>query len=165
MNANDVLSIHIERDGNDLLYRIVNVSDASIWVFVHVPTIENGEYTFAKDAAWLEKEGDVLLVRKVDTPVPDAVRAERIRSGAIQLAPGAERSGAIELGDRVEVAPAYGDPELLDVSKVVMEVGWLPLRDGQSRRDLMWEGQPFAYLRPETEPGEQRLVRSAPIRW
>lgn len=161
----DVLKIEPARAGNDLTYRITNRSAQPVWIFIHVPTLQNGEYTFAKDAAWLEAEAGLLLVRKVDTPVPDDVKAERVQSGAVQLAPGATRQGRIELGDHVETRAAYRSPARHDVSRIVMEVGWLPVRDGQPREDLTWEGEPFAYLRPEVEPGGQRFVRSTPLAW
>lgn len=165
-HSDDVLRIDARRDGSDLAYQVTNQGAQPVWTFLLVPTTADGKLTFAKDAAWLEREGELLIVRKVDTPVPDDVKAERISSGAIQLAPGASHGGRIQLGDEVEVRGAYQRTATrLPVSRVVLEVGWLPVREGQARQDLSWEGQPFAYLRPEVEPGGQRLARSPAIAW
>lgn len=161
--SSNALTIEAKREGTELGYRVTNTSSQPIWAFLLVPTVEKGQRTFAKDAAWLESDGDVLLVRKVDTPVPNDVKSERIRSGAVQLAPGATREGRIELGNPEETRPPYGRPTPLTATKIVVEVGWLPVREGQPREELAWEGEPFAYLRPEVEPGGQRFARSAPI--
>lgn len=162
----DVLSIDARRERSDLVYRVTNKGAKPIWAFLLVPTLADGKLTFAKDAAWLESEGDLLLVRKVDTPVPDDVKAERYDSGAIRLAPGASHEGRIQLGDEVEVRGPYQRASTrMKVSRVVLEVGWLPVREGQASQDASWEGKPFAYLRSEVEPGGQQLARSPVITW
>lgn len=162
-----VLDVQIHRAGDRLCWRVANASAAPVWAFLLVPSIIAGRESFAVDAAWFAAEGARVIARKVDTPVPDdGRRIDRVTSGAIELAPGAVREGALVLGDQVEVGGPYED-ELVQrpVGEIVLEVGWLPVREGQRAERLQWDGAPFAYLEPEIEPGGQRFTRSAPLRW
>lgn len=162
----DALAVDARREGADLVYRVTNRGTQPVWAFLLVPTLVDGKLTFAKDAAWLENAGELLVVRKVDTPVPAGVKAERNNSGAVKLAPGTSHEGRIQLGDEVDARAAYQRTSTrVKVTRVVLEIGWLPVRDGQALREASWEGQPFAYVRSEVEPGGQQLARSPVITW
>jgi len=160
------LEVTIHRSADALVWRVENVSPAPVWAFLLVPTLIDGAYSFAVDSAWLEVEGDRLLVRKVDAPVPDGRKVERLSTGAVELPPGGARQGRILLGDEVTVGGAYArERSRHRVRTVVMEVGWLPVHAAQEARRYVWDGQPFAYLRSELEPRGQRFERSAPLAW
>ncbi|HNN95219.1 MAG TPA: hypothetical protein PKI03_23240 [Pseudomonadota bacterium] len=161
------LAVAIHREGPLLHWRVTNVSAAPVWAFLLVPTPAEGSFTFATDAAWLEAEGELIVARKVDAQVPEGPRhLDPIPSGAVELAPGATRTGALAIAEEMEVGGAYAaHPERRRVVSIVLEVGWVPVRAGQPAERLTWAGQPFAYLQTLTEPGGQRYVRSAPLRW
>jgi hypothetical protein len=162
------LALAIGQRGHDLCWSVTHVGDASVWVFVLVPSVIAGRLSFAVDCAWLELADDgTLLVRKVDAALPDDVLADdRVRSGAVLLAPGASVSGAIALAAPLRLRVPYrARRDVVTPSAVVLEVGWVPERAGQAVEHLEHDGRPFGYLYPEDEPGGQRYARSARLAW
>jgi hypothetical protein len=165
----DPLEISISQAGDDLRWTVSNRGATPVWAFLLVPSVVEGRLSFAVDSAWLETTPDgTLLVRKVDTPIPKDIDADdRIRSGAVALAPGEQRTGSIRLGREVQTRlPYHADARpRVAVKRVVLEVGWLPVRAEQHAERLTWQGQPFAYLQTEQEPGGQHFSRSSPLTW
>ncbi|MFO0572393.1 MAG: hypothetical protein U1A78_00200 [Polyangia bacterium] len=163
------LAVEIARETDDLVWKVRNTSDRPVWAFLLVPSLKNGAMSFADDTAWLEQAPDgALLVRKVDTPIPDDVDVDnRIRSGAVLLKPGESRQGRIRLGASVKLRVPYRSSlnRSVDVTRVVFEVGWLPAREGSSPQLLRADGHEFAYLFSEREPGGQHFARSSPLTW
>jgi hypothetical protein len=165
------LTITLHRAGDRLCWRVVNDSPAPVWALLLVPSIVDGRESFAIDTAWFEAEGERLIVRKIDTPIPaDGRRTERVATGAIELAPGAARDGAITLGPELELGGPYERAPIRitlreRVREVVLEVGWLPVVPETPVVRAEWAGAPFAYLLAEVEAGGQRFVRSAPLSW
>jgi hypothetical protein len=162
------LAVTISREGNELAWQVENVGRADVWAYLLVPSVADGGLTFAADWAWLEAEGESLLVRKVDTP--SAGRGigidDEVRSGAVRLAPAERKRGHLRLGDEVELRDPYkGTGARVSVKRVILEVGWLPWRQEGQPEILEWEGQPFAYISSGNEPGGQRFTRSAPLEW
>ena len=163
------LAVEIARETDDLVWKVRNTSDRPVWAFLLVPSLKNGAMSFADDTAWLEQAPDgALLVRKIDTPIPDDVDVDnRIRSGAVLLKPGESRQGRIRLGASVKLRVPYRSSQsrAVDVSRVIFEVGWLPVREGSAPQLLRADGHEFAYLFSEREPGGQRFARSSPLSW
>jgi hypothetical protein len=160
------LQVIVSQKGNMLHYSVRNHGRDPVWAFLLVPSIRNGEWSFAVDTAWFTTDGAVLVVRKVDTPVPARLESERVSSGAVKLAPGESREGAILLDQEVTLSDPYqGRPQKHRVTQVVLEVGSLPVRKEQWVRSLNADGHQFAYLRPETEPGGQAFSRSPVLIW
>lgn len=163
------LAVEITRESDDLVWKVRNTFDRPVWAFLLVPSLKNGAMSFAEDTAWLEPGPDgALLVRKVDTPIPDDVDVDnRIRSGAVLLKPGESHKGRIRLGASVKLRVPYRSSlnRGMDVRRVIFEVGWLPVPEGAAPQLLRADGHEFAYLFPEREPGGQRFVRSAALAW
>lgn len=167
-NESSPLAIEVTRDRDELVWRVKNSSSRPIWAYLLVPEVINGALSFAVDSAWLEAEGGVLLVRKVDTPIPDDIDVDdRIRSGAVLLAPGAVHEGRLRLGDTVRLRVPYRSAKAqpFTVKRVVMEVGWVPVRDEHPKTMLRADGHEFVYLLVEQQPGGQRFARSAELVW
>jgi len=163
------LTMDLRREGDDLLWKVQNASDQPVWAFLLIPMLKNGAMSFSEDAAWLEAgPDDTLLVRKVDTPIPNDVDADnRLRSGAVLLKPGGSLSGRLRLGAAVKLRVPYRSSQnrVVTVSRVLFEVGWLPYHAETAPKLLTAEGHEFAYVFSEREPGGQRLARSAPLSW
>jgi len=162
------LAIDLARDRDELVWRVRNSSARSVWAYLFVPELINGALSFAIDSAWLEAEDGVLLVRKVDTPLPDDIDADnRIRSGAVLLSAGAAHEGRLRLGDSVRLRVPYRSvkAQAFTVKRVVMEVGWVPVRDEHPKMMLRADGHEFAYVLAEQEPGGQHFARSTELVW
>jgi hypothetical protein len=163
------ITVTVSRVGDDLAWQVQNSGQGDVWAFLLVPTIADGRQTFAVDSAWLASEGETLLVRKVDTPLAGrrAVASDDdVRTGAVLLKPGEVRRGLVRLGNEVTLRHPYeGEGPRVPVTRVVMEVGWVPWREAAQPQRLEWKGQPFAYLYAEDEPGGQRFARSVPLDW
>jgi hypothetical protein len=163
------ITVTVSRVGDDLAWQVENVSQGDVWAFLLVPTVAGGRLTFAVDSAWLESEGETLLVRKADTPLArrrTVASDDDVRAGAVLLKPGEVRRGLVRLGNEVALRHPYeGEGPRVPVTRVVMEVGWVPYREAAPVQRLEWQGQPFAYVFAEDEPGGQRFARSAPLEW
>lgn len=162
------VTVTVSRVGDDLAWQVENVGQADVWAFLLIPTIAEGRLTFAVDSAWLATEGETLLVRKVDTPLArrSVASDDEVRAGAVLLKPGEVRRGLVRLGNEVALRHPYeGAGPRVPVTRVVMEVGWVPWREAAQPQRLEWKGQPFAYLDAVGEPGGQRFARSAPLEW
>lgn len=165
-HASSLLQVSLSQKGTSLHWTVRNSSSEPVWAFLLVPSILHGEWSFAVDTAWSSAERDLLILRKIDTPVPNRVKAERVSSGAVKLGPGESREGNIQLGDEVTLSDPYGAHSgRHKVTRVVLEVGSLPVRKDQGTRQLTFDGKPFAYLRTEMEPGGQQFSRSPVLTW
>jgi hypothetical protein len=162
----DPMRVTIRRDGEAIAWDVENDGPDALWAYLLVPRLDEGRYTFDPDVAWIHAEGEDVVVRKTDVPIPAGVRIMRIPVGAVEIAPGERVSGRTVLGDPVRLhEPWTGFRGEARPLAVTMEVGWVPVRQGQEPERLAWEGRPFAYLRADREPGGQRISRSNTISW
>lgn len=161
------VEVSIHREDQALAWEVRNTGSQKLWAFLLVPSIVGGRWSFERDTAWVALEGGVVVLRKVDTPLPPRARAERVQSGAVVLSPGEARKGRIALSDPLPLSDAYqdrsGQSAVLDA--LALEVGWIPATP-DLRPDLREaDGVSFAFLEPDDAPGGQRTTRSATLRW
>jgi hypothetical protein len=165
--SKDPIEIALRREGDSLAWEVRNTGASPIWAWLLVPSIVDGRASFAVDTAWTAVEGDLLVLRKVDTPVPEDRDADRVRSGAVRIDAGESRGGAMRLGDPVALRQPYGRPSPATCSprRVALEVGWIPESAAQSLQRVSADGWDFAWIASESVAGGQRTARSAAISW
>ena len=166
MMDEQVLAVTISREGDDLLWEVVNVAAADVGAFLLVPSIVGGRLSFAVDTAWIERADDgTIVLRKVNAERPAGQFADEVPSGAIPLRSGDRRRGRVTLGGEVALRPVYAPGgEVVTVDRVALEVGWVRWPEDTPPDMLEWDGQRFAYLYTGEEY-PQRYVRSAPLAW
>jgi hypothetical protein len=161
------LRVEVSRVPGGLDWRVENQGQSPVWAWLLVPGVVDGRASFAVDAAWTAMEGDLLVLRKVDTPVPEDRDADRVNAGALRLQAGASRTGHLALSDPPRASVPYGRPSALTLSpaRVTLEVGWVLDSAQITPKMADWQGQPFAWIRSEDLAGGQQLSRAAPVAW
>lgn len=161
------LRVEVSRVPGGLDWRVENQGQGPVWAWLLVPGVVDGRASFAADAAWTAMEGDLLVLRKVDTPVPEDRDADRVNAGALRLEAGASRTGTLDLSDPPRASVPYGSPPTptLSPARVTLEVGWVADSAQITPKMADWQGQPFAWIRSEDLAGGQQLSRAAPVAW
>lgn len=144
------------RRGHDLTWKVTNLTDATLLVFVAPPAIDAGP---RRDNAYLSISGGQVLLRKIqllhglDDYYP---------SGAVTLAPGASDGGVVTLGARLDPKARhfYGEPRGQRITSVVLEVGFTVKRP----RDQLVPLRDLVMLF-DRDPTRYELVRSPELSW
>lgn len=166
-NADDDLRVSAVRSGDDLAWVVRNATDTPVWAYVFVPALVNGALRITGDTAWVRLVDGVAVISLTDAPVPPKTFAERPQIGAVRIEPNQQIEGHVKLGDRVTERWAFGagTPQTFALDQLVLEVGWIPVREDQTVKVGTWEGGQTSFVPSERAPGGQRISRSATIDW
>lgn len=162
------LAVTITQEGQDLRWRVSHGGGPDAWVYLLTPVIVEQREALSRDDAWIDVDQDgTVVVRKAEVPPPaNADVDDVVRSGAVLMKPGDAQEGRTRLGAEVAVRRPYGaSGQKVPVTKVVMEVGWVPALPTLTPKLLDWQGQVFAYVHPSAVPDGQQVTRSAVLDW